>query len=182
MQGNAAGGVPRKVDHSHLGAERDDVAVFERKVDGDVASHELGKYGFGNLGEQLVSERIWRSHRARDEFGVKPMRSDLDFGPLDQLTESAAVVGVGVGNSDRVNVVQGESQVLEAAGYWEKASLQPRVDQDGPAIFDQHGDPGSEDSKLEDSVGDLYGLAEDHGCNWGENLSYAFDAVDYTSN
>ena len=125
----------------------------------------FGKYRFGHLGEQLVSERIWRSHRALDEAGVEPMRSDLDFGPLDQLTESAAVVGVGVGNCDRVYVIQGESQVLEAAGYWEKASLQSCVDQEGPAVFDQHGDPGAEDSKLEDSVGYLYGLAEDHGCN-----------------
>ena len=33
------------------------------------------------------------------------MGSNLDFGPLDQLTESAAVVGVGVGNNDRVYVI-----------------------------------------------------------------------------
>ena len=73
VQGDAACSVSREVDDSHFGAERDDVAIFERKVDGDGVSHELWEYRFGHLGEQLVSERIWRSHRARDDVGVKPM-------------------------------------------------------------------------------------------------------------
>ena len=98
------------------------------------------------------------------------MSCDRDIHSGDKLSKSAAVVGVGVGNNDRVQLIQGETQVLEAAGDWEKASLQSSIDQEGPSILNQDGDPGSYYSKLEDTVGDLYGLAEDHVLDLGERV------------
>ena len=128
VESDAAGSVSGEVHYSHLRAERDDVAVFESKVDGDVTSHELGENWFGHSGEKLVLERVRGSRFARNDFGVKSMGGHLDPGSLDQLCESAAVVGVGVGNCDSVHVVWSESQVFEAAGNWEKTSLKSCID------------------------------------------------------
>ncbi len=153
VKGDAAGGVAREMYDSELGGEGNEVTIFEARVDGDRIAGELGKGGLGNGCEQWNLQGVGGGGYTLDDVSLGGVNSDGYGGFGDKFCKATAVIGVGVGDDNAANLIEGEPAFREAANNRPGAARETGVDEYGVTGFGEDSDSGADGPDLEYGVG-----------------------------